>query len=205
MADWAGAVAAMRARFAGAFTAAPISYQNEDPPADPWPPAPAKPWVYFEVIQAQTALRGVGLPGSQTWLTTGHIFVHVFAPKSYALPDHLALAGQAGAIFRSATFYNAEPGAKVVCFGPTVQGGDSASEDGNWFGVTVAIPFEFYSSLNARSSRRCRPIKPDPNRLQKADGARRARKRRRRQRAAHRRRRRREARKAGDRIRRDPR
>jgi hypothetical protein len=69
MAEWVGAVVAMRARFAGGFDAAPVKYQNEDPPADPWPPVPAKPWIYFEVIQAQTALRGVGLPGSQTWLT----------------------------------------------------------------------------------------------------------------------------------------
>jgi hypothetical protein len=144
MADYAGAVAAMRARFAAAFTAAPVQYQNEDPPADvtPWPPA--RPWVYFEVIQTQSGLRGVGLPGSQTWLTQGHIFVHVFAPKGYGLPDHLALAGQAGQIFRSATFYNAEAGAKVVCYGPSVQGGDTASDDGNQFGITVAIPFDFY-------------------------------------------------------------
>ena len=77
MADWAGAVAAMRARFTGVFNAAPV-------------------------------------------------------------------AGKAGDVFRAATFYNAEPGAKVVCYGPSVQGGDSSSDDGNWFGVTVAIPFEFY-------------------------------------------------------------
>jgi hypothetical protein len=142
MADWAGAVAAMRARFAGAFSAAPVKYQNENPPENPWPPA--KPWIYFEVIQAQTALRGVGLPGNQTWLTTGHIFIHTFVPTGYGLAAHLTLAGLAGDVFRSATFYNAEPGAKVVCYGPSVQGGDSASDDGNWFGVTVSIPFEFY-------------------------------------------------------------
>jgi hypothetical protein len=47
MADWAGAVAAMRARFEGAFDTAPVKYQNEDPPENPWPPVPAKPWVYF--------------------------------------------------------------------------------------------------------------------------------------------------------------
>src|SRR5262249_8845485 len=126
------------------FTVAPVAYQNEDPPAQPWPPSSASPWVYFEVIQTLTALRGVGLPGNQTWLTTGHIFQHVFVPKGFGLADPLALAGQAGQVFKSATFYNSEPGAKVVCFGPTVQGGDSASDDGNWFGVTVAIPFEFY-------------------------------------------------------------
>jgi len=144
MADYAGAVAAMRARFEGA-SLAPAEYQNEDPPQSPWPPAaPAVPWIYFEVIEAQTALRGVGLPGNQTWLTSGHIFIHVFVPKGYGLAEHLTLAGRAGDVFRSATFYNAEPGAKVVCLGPTVQGGDSASDDGNWFSVTVAIPFDFY-------------------------------------------------------------
>jgi len=143
MADWAGAVAAMQARFKGAFNAAPAKYQNEDPPQQPWPPA-STPWVYFEVIEATTAQRGVGLPGQKTWLTTGHIFIHVFVPKGYGLAAHLAIAGPAGDLFRSATFYNAEPGAEVVCYGPSVQGGDSSSDDGNWFGVTVAIPFEFY-------------------------------------------------------------
>lgn len=53
MADWAGAVAAMRARFVGAFNAAPVKYQNEDPPQSPWPPA--GPWIYFEVIQTQSS------------------------------------------------------------------------------------------------------------------------------------------------------
>jgi hypothetical protein len=96
------------------------------------------------VIQAQTALRGVGLPGSQTWLTVGHIFIHTYVPTGSGLADHLALAGKAGDVFRAATFYNAEPGAKVIGKGPSVQGGDSSSDDGNWFGVTVAIPFEFY-------------------------------------------------------------
>ena len=89
MADWAGAVAAMRARFAGAFNAAPVRYQNEDPPENPWPPSPAKPWVYFEVIQAQTALRGVGLPGNQTWLTVGHILIHAYVPTGSGLASRL--------------------------------------------------------------------------------------------------------------------
>jgi hypothetical protein len=105
---------------------APVKYQNEEPPQTPWPPA--GPWIYFEVIQTETTLRGVGLPGNQTWLTVGHIFIHVFAPKGFGLADHLALAGNT----------------KVICYGPSVQGGGSDSDDGNWFGVTVAIPFEFY-------------------------------------------------------------
>lgn len=144
MADYAGAVAAMRARFEAAALGVPTEYQNEDPPQSPWPPSPAVPWIYFEVIQASSELRGVGLPGNQTWLTTGNIFAHVFAEKGWALPDHLRIAGLAGEVFRAATFYVSAPGAKVVCGAPSIQGGGAASDDGNWFGVTVAIPFEFY-------------------------------------------------------------
>lgn len=145
MADWAGAVAAIRARFTANFTAAPVQYQNEDPPQNPWPPAsPLSPWVYFEVLQTASQIRTVGNPGNLSWLTLGHVVAHVFAPKGFALPEHLVLADAAGEVFRGATFYQTDPGAKVICRAPSVQGGDSSSDDGNWFGVTVSIPFEFY-------------------------------------------------------------
>lgn len=144
MADYAGAVAALRAAFEASAITAPRIYQNEDPPQKPWPPAVPVPWIYLEVIQSSSELRGAGLPGNQTWLTLGHVLIHVFAPKGYALPAHLALAGQAGELYRSKTFYNTDPGAKLTCYAPAIQGGDSASDDGNYFGVTVSIPFEFF-------------------------------------------------------------
>lgn len=144
MADWAGAVAACKARFAGNFSATPVVYQNEDPPASPWPPAVVVPWTYFEVLQVDSKLRGVGKPGSQTWLTLGNIFAHVFVPKGYGLEDHLALANPIGEIFRAKTFYNSDPGAKIICGAPAVRGGDSGSDDGNYFGLVVGVPFEFY-------------------------------------------------------------
>lgn len=144
MADYAGAVAAMRAHYEANFAGVPTQFQNEDPPQKPWPPAPKVPWCYFEVMQTQSDIRGAGLPGNQTWLTVGHIRIHVFAPKGYGFGDHLALAQSAGEIFRSKTLYQSSPGAKVLCMAPSVQGGDSTSDDGNWFGITVSIPFEFY-------------------------------------------------------------
>lgn len=149
MADYAGAVAAMRARFTANFTAAPASFQNEDPPQRPWPPNnPASPWAYFEVVETRNGLRGAGLPGNQVWLSVGNIYVNVFVPRGYGFADHLALAGLAAEVFRAQTFYNSEPGCCVRCWGengegPTIQGGDSAADDGTWFGVTVAIPFQF--------------------------------------------------------------
>lgn len=144
MVDWAGAVAACRSRFTDNFTAAPIQFQNEDPPQEPWPPSPKVPWVYFEVLETSSSIRGVGLPGNQTWLTLGSILVHVFAPTGYGLPEHLAIAVQAGEVFRSKTFYQNGSGSKILCMAPSVRGGDSTSDDGLWFGVTVSIPFEFF-------------------------------------------------------------
>src|SRR6185312_14761518 len=112
MADYAGAVAAMRARFSSMFNAAPVCFQNEPAPgAQSWPPA--GPWVYFEVIQTETRRRGAGMPGNNAWLTVGHIFVHVFAPKGFGLPQHLAIAELIVSIFRNASFYNSDPGAIV--------------------------------------------------------------------------------------------
>ena len=106
--------------------------------------ATAVPWVYFEVIATQSEIRGAGLPGNQTWLTRGLINVHVFAPLNYGLPESLRLADLAAEIFRSQTFYQDGAGAKIICMAPMTDGGTTDADNGNWFGVTTAIPFEFY-------------------------------------------------------------
>lgn len=145
MADWTGAVAACKARFVANFAnATPVAFQNEDPPSSPWPPATPVPWTYFEVLEVQSRERGVGKAGSKTWLTLGNIFAHVFVPIGYGLDDHNAIAVPIGEIFRAKTFYNTDPGAKIVCGAPSIRGGDSSSDDGNYFGLVVGVPFEFY-------------------------------------------------------------
>lgn len=149
MGDYPGAVAAARAFLEAGFTAAPVQFQNEDPPRRPWPPSPPSPWCYFEMVQLDDRLRGVGIPGNQVWLATGNIAVNVFVPKGYGLADHLALAGLLDTLFRSKTIYNAEPGVALRFWseqgqGPSIQGGDSKSDDGNWFGAAVVIPFQLF-------------------------------------------------------------
>lgn len=139
MADYAGAVAAMRARFEANWIETPIAFQNEAPPE-----FGTNPWVYFEVIASQSEIRGAGRPGDNVWLTTGHIFVHVFTPEGYGYPESLRLADAAGEIFRARTFYNDADGAKVICMAPQTDGGASDADNGNWFRVTTAIPFEFF-------------------------------------------------------------
>jgi hypothetical protein len=148
MADYAGAVAAMRSRFEGAWSETPIAYQNEDTPSSPWPPvdndSKPTPWVYFEVVTSETNLRGAGLPGDNVWLTTGFIFIHVFTPLGFGLPESLRLAGQAAEIFRAATFYRDGAGSKVLCLAPNIDGGASDADNGNWFRVTCSVPFQFF-------------------------------------------------------------
>lgn len=150
MGDYPGAVAAAVAFFKAGFSAAPAQFQNEDPPQNPWPPAgPASPWCYFEMVQLDDRLRGVGTPGNQVWLATGNIAVSVFVPKGYGLAGHLVLTGQIDTLFRSKTIYNAEPGVALRFWseqgqGPSIQGGNSKSDDGNWFGAVVVIPFQLF-------------------------------------------------------------
>lgn len=159
MSDYAGAVAAIRARFVAGWVIGPdrktpIAFQNETP-ADalgvaysPWPPANAEgqpiPWVYFEVIGNGAEIRGAGLPGDNIWIYRGGIFVHVFVPEGYGAPEAQRLAVEAGEIFRAATFYNDGLGAKVVAMAPTVDGGATDADNGNWFRVTCYVPFEYF-------------------------------------------------------------
>lgn len=150
MGDYPGAAAAAIAFFKAGFSAAPVQFQNEDPPQQPWPPSnPRAPWCYFEMVQLDDRLRGAGLPGNQVWLATGNVAVSVFVPKGYGLADHLVLADQVGSLFRAKTIYNAEPGVALRFWseqgqGPSIQGGDSKSDDGNWFGAVVVIPFQLF-------------------------------------------------------------
>lgn len=144
MADYAGAVAAMRDRFVANWTSTPIEYQNES-----WSEH-STPWVYFEVISTDSKLRGVGTPGSLTWLYRGNIFIHVFVPVGYGAADAHTFAVAAGEIFRAKEFYNTTPGCAVRTGigpdgeGPRTDGGGSDADNGNWWRVTATIPFEFY-------------------------------------------------------------
>lgn len=149
MADYAGAVAAIRTYFVdrwvdGLNPRTPIAFQNEAF-ADQ-----TVPWVYFEVIGAGSALRGIGTPGSRVWLYRGDILIHVFVPVGYGAADAHTLAVAAGEIFRAKQFYDSAPGCAVRTGvgpdgeGPRTDGGGSSADDGNWWRVTCTIPFEFY-------------------------------------------------------------
>ena len=147
MADYAGAVAAIKQRLSDNWTTTQIAFQNETP-GEPWPPVDVNgspvAWVYLEVIAATSGLRGVGLPGSQTWLYEGNIFVHVFVPVGTGTVLANQYAVSIGEIFRAKSFYRDESaGAEVRTWSPRMDGGASAAANGNYFRVSCTIPFEF--------------------------------------------------------------
>jgi len=152
MADYAGAVAAIKARFAeqwvsGAAPRTPVLLQNENP-GDPWPPVdgdgnPA-PFVYFEVIGNGSTERGQGTPGDKIWLYMGHIHANVLVPTGQGDTEAHELARLAGEIFRAQSFYNSGEGAIVRCGSPTTDGGEDDADEGNYYRVTMSCPFEFF-------------------------------------------------------------
>lgn len=144
MADYAGAVAAIRQRMIDNWTTTPIAFQNESPPELTDANGNDAPWVYFEVIGSVSGLRGFGTPGSNIWLYRGSIFAHVFVPINTGIETAHGHAVAIGEIFRAKGFYNDGLGSIVRTWSPQTDGGDSGSDDGKWFRVTCTIPFEFY-------------------------------------------------------------
>ena len=144
MADIAGAIAAIRSRLESAWATTPVGWPNEARPNVTDGSGLPAPWVYAEVVWSTAGIRGVGVPGSRVVIDDGLIMLTVFVPADEGTATAFTYAGQLGEIFRTAQFYDGEPGTAVRCQTPRVSGGDAGSDDGMWFAVTVTIPFEFW-------------------------------------------------------------
>lgn len=151
VADYAGALAAIRQRFIDNWTTTPIAYVNEA--AEPAVDVNGFPitWVFFEVVNSGSRIEGFGSTGNNTVVYFGLIKAHVFAPVNTGIDDCYAKALAIGEIFRNKVFYDA---ATVGCYvrsgyrmdePPRVDQGDASSSDGQWFAVTATIPFEFWT------------------------------------------------------------
>jgi len=153
MPDYAGAKDAIRQRFATAWGATtPIAGQNKGKPdgwSGAWPPVDGngllRSWVYLEILGTGAPLAGnSGVAGNRVWTYEGFINVHVFVPVGDGDATATALAIQAGEIFRAAEFYNSTPGFAVRTVSPSVDDGDTADDDGNWFRVTMTCDFTYW-------------------------------------------------------------
>jgi len=146
MADIAGALAAIEQRFDAAWTATPKAFENDPAPVVQDGNGIVSPWVYFEAFVTDADIRGVGRPGSHVVIDRGEIVVTVFAPLNSSRAIALQHATAIGEIFRVREFYQVEPGCCVRTWTPLVGRGDrtvSENPDGNWWAVSVTIPFEF--------------------------------------------------------------
>lgn len=146
MADFAGAKAAIRQRLVNGWAVTPITYQNETP--EDWPPKDSDglpaPFVNLEVITTRSEMRGAGKPGSQVWCDEGFVYVHVFVPTGQGDETATQFAVQIGEVFRGAKFYDDTPGHNVRTWAPRIDGGGSGDDDGNWFRVTMSVPFQYW-------------------------------------------------------------
>lgn len=152
MADYAGAVAAIKAKFVaewveGSGPKTRVALVNESPP-DPWPPksddGELLPYVLLAIEGAGSGQTTFGTPNNQGYVYDGLIYVHVYVPVGNGTDIAAALAVAAGEIFRRKQFYSETPPYFVRSHVPRVDGGGPGSDDGIWFRVTATIPFEFY-------------------------------------------------------------
>lgn len=146
MADIAGALAAIEARFDALWTATPKAFENSPKPNVIDGNGLLKPWVYFEAFVTRAEIHGAGKPGDHVIVEIGDIVATVFTPFNTARSTGMAHAAAIGEIFRVKEFYQSA-GACVRSWTPRVGRGEQTVSDnpnGNWWAVTVTIPFEFY-------------------------------------------------------------
>jgi hypothetical protein len=145
MPDYAGAVAAIKARVAANWTTTSVAWANDENDSvkmnDNGDPIP---WVYGEIINTWSGIEGAGKPGSQTWLYDGLISLDVFVPVRTGTALAFQYAVALGEIFRAKLFYDDNAGHYVRSWSPRLDGGDSSSDDGLWWRVTATIPFEYW-------------------------------------------------------------
>ena len=147
MADYAGAEAAILDRLQAGWTITTVTFQNETPAGD-WPPVNDRgelvPWVNLEIECFGSEIVGQGKPGNHVYRYDGLIEVHVFTPagSGKALGKEYAVA--IGEIFRRKKFYDETPGCYVRTEDPYPAGGNSSSDDGNWFGTTMTCGFTYW-------------------------------------------------------------
>lgn len=139
MADYAGALAAIRSRLEANWTATPITFQNEnqDPPS-------GDAWINLEVVGTGSGIMTTGKAGDRAWAYDGLIHAHVFVPFGWGAAPAFEHAVALGEIFRAAKFYDETAGHCVRTLSPMVDGGGSGDDDGNWFRVTMSIEFTYW-------------------------------------------------------------
>lgn len=134
------AVAAIRARaealWPGIEASVALSWPNEDftPPVDDQ--GRVLPFLRIEVVWNGGDFMSVGAPGSNLTRREGHIWAFAFIRRGIGEGRAHQLVAEFAGLFEGEDFSG------VVC--QAMQpGGPVDSEDGNYFGQSAAIPFNY--------------------------------------------------------------
>lgn len=159
MPDYAGAVAAIKARLAAQWVDGSgnpttlVVYVNKQP-EPPFPPIdkttgnPA-PFLVCEVSGTKSDPYTFGNLGNRFFVYDGLIILHLLVPLDDGTSRAEQLAVTAGEIFRAATFYVDANGSYIQTLAPHPPDGGSAAaiegvQAGATFRVTVTIPFKYF-------------------------------------------------------------
>lgn len=124
-------VTAIKARLAALWTTCPVQWANEDFQA----PNPPAPWVFAEIRALDSKLLAMGSPGNNTLQDDGFIRLHLYVPYHSGTDIAYQYADQLSAIFRLQSFSG------VQCLAPSPADGGAGDDDGDWFRVSVSVPF----------------------------------------------------------------
>lgn len=94
------------------------------------------PFVMIEVRWSGGGFESVGAPGSNLARRQGHIWVYAFVPQGTGEIRAHELVAKAADMFEGEDFSG------VVCEAAS-PGGEVESEDGNYFGQSAAVPFDY--------------------------------------------------------------
>ncbi len=144
MADYVGALAAIKARVTGNWTTTPLAFSNENMPDPKDTDGNPVPWVFFEIVSSGSDVVGSGVPGNQVIRYQGLIKCHVFVPTDTGIEVGFTHSVALGDIFKNQVFYNDTDGHYVRTLFPRIDEGTANSDDGLWYSVTATIPFEYW-------------------------------------------------------------
>lgn len=135
------AVTAIRARaeslWPGLEPDVPLAWPNEafEKPIDSSTKGPL-PFVMIETRWSGGEFVSIGSPGSNLARREGHIWIFAFIGQATGEGRAHQLIAEASGMFEGADFSG------VVCQA-SEPGGDTRSDDGNYFGQAAAVPFNF--------------------------------------------------------------
>lgn len=137
MTSFSDAREAIRVRFNTLWTTTPKAFANV-----PFTPVAGTAFVALEIVGGDTFQAAVGSPSQALFREVGIIMLHIFTPVNEGSGLGQEFADDLAEIFRGKEFSN------VLCFAPQIDSPTVADETGNFFRITLSIPFQFDATFD---------------------------------------------------------